>query len=144
MKPHQNVLISVCLYAASMVSAQAELFDRGGGFIYDSVLDITWTQNANINGLDNWNNQVAWADSLSLFDSVRGVTWDDWRLPSVNVNGDSVLAVCQFVSELLCRDNEYDYMRTYNGVRPAAPGPFVNLQSAIYWSSSEGINMRLG
>lgn len=27
--------------------AQAALYDRGGGLIYDSVLDVTWLQDAN-------------------------------------------------------------------------------------------------
>ena len=65
------------------VPVQAALIDRGGGFIFDNDLGITWTQNANINGVaDTWDNQVAWADSLSLFDAVRNVTWSDWRLPT--------------------------------------------------------------
>jgi hypothetical protein len=28
---------------------------------YDNQLDITWTTNANINGADIWDNQVAWS-----------------------------------------------------------------------------------
>ena len=60
-----------------MGSAQAALVDRGGGFIYDDVLDVTWLQDANVNGADTWANQVAWADGLSVYDSVRDVTYDD-------------------------------------------------------------------
>jgi len=67
-------------------SAQAALVDRGGGFIYDDILDITWTQDANINGGASWDYQIAWADSLSIYDSVRDVTWDDWRLATANVD----------------------------------------------------------
>jgi len=74
------------------VTSQAALIDRGGGFIYDDVLDITWTQNAGISSEVNWIAQAAWADSLSLYDSVRDVTWDDWRLPTVGpINGSSYL-----------------------------------------------------
>ena len=40
--------------------AQATLIDRGDGFIYDTVQDITWTQDANISGYDTW-------DNLTLF-----------------------------------------------------------------------------
>ena len=29
-------------------AAQATLIDRGGGLIYDSVLNVTWLQNANL------------------------------------------------------------------------------------------------
>ncbi len=61
--------------------AQAALIDRGGGFIYDDVQDITWAQDANINGLDSWANQVAWAAGYSQTHTVYG-TFDDWRLPT--------------------------------------------------------------
>ena len=61
--------------------AQAALIDRGSGFIYDDVQDITWAQDANINGLDTWANQVAWAAGYSQTHSVYG-TFDDWRLPT--------------------------------------------------------------
>ena len=41
-----------------VASAEAELFDRGGGFIYDDVLDITWTQDAGMRSspsdIDTW------------------------------------------------------------------------------------------
>ena len=45
---------------------------------YDTVLDITWAADANINGSDNWDNQVAWAAGLTL-GGVSG-----WRLPTVS------------------------------------------------------------
>ena len=31
----------------SVTSVYAELHDRGGGLIYDDVLDVTWLQDAN-------------------------------------------------------------------------------------------------
>ena len=42
---------------------------------YDTVLDITWAADANINGRDIWSNQIAWAAGLTL-GGVSG-----WRLP---------------------------------------------------------------
>jgi hypothetical protein len=117
---------------------EAALIDRGGGFIYDDVLDITWTQDANINGLDTWDNQVAWAAGLSLFDSVRNVTWSDWRLASMDVNGDSTSPVdCSSATELACRDNEYGYLFYQNGISFGMPGLFTNVQSSVYWSGTE-------
>lgn len=118
-------------------AAQAALIDRGGGFVYDDVLDITWTQVANINGLDTWANQLAWADSLSLFDSDRGVTWGDWRLASVDVDGDDTVIDCSSTSELACRDNEYGYLFHQYGIKSSSPGPFTNVQSSDYWSGTE-------
>lgn len=76
--------------------ANAALFDRGGGLIYDDVLNVTWLQNANYgagstfddgisstDGLMTFGNTLAWVTNLSYFDSVRNVTYTDWRLPSV-------------------------------------------------------------
>jgi hypothetical protein len=71
-----------------MGSAQAALIDRGEGFIYDDVLDVTWAQNANISGLMDWDTAVAWADGYSQTHSVYG-TFDDWRLPTVTDTGAS-------------------------------------------------------
>ena len=96
-------------------TAQAALYDRGGGLIYDSVLNITWLQDANhavgdlsrpgrianiianvgtvaghtlvaadfdaFTGQMTWWGAVAWADELEYRDVLRGVVWDDWRLP---------------------------------------------------------------
>ncbi len=75
----------------------AALFDRGGGLIYDDLLDITWLQNANYgagsayddgtsttDGKMTWDNAVAWAASLTV-GATR--TWTEpgsfWRLPTI-------------------------------------------------------------
>lgn len=70
-------------------NTQAALINRGGGLIYDDVLNITWLQDASYaktsgydsDGQMDWYQATTWADSLTYFDSVRGVTYDDWRLP---------------------------------------------------------------
>jgi hypothetical protein len=81
----------VALGALSLaVSAQAELFDRGSGMIYDSRSNLTWLIDANAaptlgahpDGLMSWSQAVSWADQL-----VFG-GFSDWRLPQVRpVNG---------------------------------------------------------
>lgn len=35
-------------------AAQAALTDRGSGFIYDDVLDVTWTKDPGITGPITW------------------------------------------------------------------------------------------
>lgn len=79
---------AMCLVAGS---AQANLIDRGGGLIYDDQLKVTWLQDANYaktsgydaDGRMNWNDAMAWAANLSYYDSVRNLTYTDWRLPFI-------------------------------------------------------------
>jgi hypothetical protein len=88
----RTTLITSSLLAAGLVSgaAQAALVDRGGGLIYDTDLNVTWLADANYaktsgydaDGLMTWSQATAWAANLSYFDSVRNVTYDDWRLPT--------------------------------------------------------------
>lgn len=86
--------------------AQAALYDRGGGLLYDDVLNITWMQDANYlkthrpwqSALDVWvdsNGRTTqtiarvWADNLIYHDSVRNVDYDDWRLASISPQNGS-------------------------------------------------------
>ena len=72
-------------------ASHAALIDRGGGLIYDDVLDVTWlrdTQYAVSSGFSSsaqmtFNQAQAFADGLEYYDRARGVTWSDWRLPGV-------------------------------------------------------------
>ena len=91
---------------------------------------------------DTWDNQNSWADSLSLYDSVRDVTWSDWRLASVDVNGDEVIANCSAVGEIACRDNELGYLNEYYGISSVDQGLFSDVQSWFYWSGTaeSGLN----
>jgi hypothetical protein len=83
------------LGALASGAAKAALHDRGGGLVYDDVLDVTWLADANYaktsgydaDGLMNWLGARIWAANLTYYDSVRGVTYDDWRLPSVRDGG---------------------------------------------------------
>lgn len=70
---------------------QGSLVDRGGGLLYDEVLDITWLQDASwaqtsgykANGKMNWKDANAWAEQLVYRDEARGVDLRGWRLPRV-------------------------------------------------------------
>jgi len=100
----QNKPLILALLAGLAFSgaAQATLIDRGGGLIYDDVLNLTWLQNANYgagssydnggsttDGRMTWANAVAWADTLVYHDSVRNVDIDNWRLPTLTPVGAS-------------------------------------------------------
>ena len=149
------LFVGVLVFLSGSI-ANAALVDRGGGLIYDSNLNITWLQDANYantsghdaDGRMSWDDANAWAGSLSIYDPVRDVAWDDWRLPSMDVDGsgfDSTPVICDpdkpgpVASELECRDNEYGYMFYQNGVSgSASPGLFTNFSNPYgYWSSTD-------
>ena len=135
-----------------VASAEAALIDRGSGFIYDDVQDITWAQNGNINGSDTWANQVAWAAGYSQTHTVYG-TFDDWRLPTVTDTGASGCDYAYTGTD--CGYNVdtstgemaslfYDSLGNLafydtSGNSPQSgwglthTGPFTNLQSYYYW-----------
>jgi hypothetical protein len=85
----KRILTLVAFFALLFANAsKASLYDRGGGLIYDNVLNITWLQDANYgagssyddattstDGRMTWDNAVAWANQLSY----SGFT--GWRLP---------------------------------------------------------------
>ena len=89
---------SALLLSGLTASVPAALHDRGGGLIYDDVLDVTWLQDTNYaltsgahpNGRMPYDLAVGWVQNLSYYDAVRDITWGDWRLPrTLPVNGTS-------------------------------------------------------
>jgi hypothetical protein len=69
-------LLTIALVFLFSGIAHALLWDRGGGMIYDDVLDITWLQDVNYAGFEmSWDDAVAWTDSLEYGG------YDNWRLP---------------------------------------------------------------
>jgi hypothetical protein len=50
---------------------------NGPEAFYDTVLDITWLRNADVNGLMTWDAAVSWAAGLDV-NGIRG-----WRLPTM-------------------------------------------------------------
>ena len=49
----------------------------GNGTVKDDVTNLIWLQDWNVNDLQNWSTQKAWADNLSFAGS------DTWVLPSI-------------------------------------------------------------
>jgi len=74
-----------------MTFANANLYDMGGGLLYDDVLDITWLQDADYartsgykpNGKMTWSDAIKWVNQLVYHDTVRGVDIRGWRLPEI-------------------------------------------------------------
>ncbi len=115
--------------------ASASLIDRGDGLIYDDALDITWLQDASLGGDRSREGAVNWADEFVF----RGL--DDWRLPSMDVNGDTDVVDCRDVSEVVCRDNELGYMFYHNldgsfGDDLTGDQGFIEGIQPFHWSST--------
>ena len=153
--------------------ATAVLHDRGGGLIYDDVLDVTWLQDVNhaktggydADGRFTWDNAMTWAAGLSYYDSVREVTWSDWRLPrALPVNGIDYNDTFSFDGStdngynITSTASELSYMFYVNlgipayvdaqgnwpvpdfGFKGSLSGPFVQMLGAStfpYWTGTE-------
>jgi hypothetical protein len=76
-----SVIMAIVLVFSLQVHAALEnrgTDSLGNRLIYDSDLNITWydyTKN-----LDTWQNQVNWADALSV--TFGSNVYTDWRLPT--------------------------------------------------------------
>lgn len=142
MKTRKFVVATVV--ALAMGNAQAALFDRGGGMIYDDALNITWLQDANYartsgydsDGAVNWEAANDWADGLSYGG------YNDWRLPSaLHQDGSNPTSgCCDTKSELghMIFNNfggtlYFGKLLTPNTVNLAL---FSNLQQYVYWSGT--------
>jgi len=107
--------------------ANATLIDRGGGLIYDDVLDITWLQDADYANTSGYvatltydssrQNRMHWDEAMAWVDSLIYANYTDWRLP----------------------DHTKDEMWTMyhtNGVTGSNYDPFINLHPNSYASGT--------
>lgn len=131
-------------------SASAMLLSRGIDLVYDDVLDITWTRNANLPGSSGltWAEANAWAADLVF------AGFDDWRLPYVSVSAGAGPLIggfvfCNSATELQCRDDEMGYMFYYNldgtsnisetGDQTAVGGEQLTDIQPAYWSGTREV-----
>jgi hypothetical protein len=136
-------------------SSEATLYDRGGGMIYDSVLNITWLQDANYaktsgysigtgTGAMTWSQAVAWADQL-----VYG-GYSDWRLPTTGTGVDGYKITSSEMGYLYYVDlgnkaypeTGLGYLENTSFIDPwtGKTVSFLNMQSDCYWSGTEYSN----
>lgn len=80
------------LIALTAMSApsHAALIDRGGGMLYDTVLNVTWLQDANYaktSGYDT-DGKMDWYSAMNWADQLEFGGFSDWRLAGIKpVNG---------------------------------------------------------
>ena len=131
--------------------ANAALFSRAGGtMVYDSVLNITWLADMNVNGLMGWDAATVWADNL-----VYG-GYSDWRLPTLNPSDTTCTS--RIGGGYNCTGGELSHLFVTDLGNQAAqsvliqtgdtPTQIANLllfskvQSYGYWSGTEDSNDR--
>lgn len=161
--------VRVCLFAAILLlgagSAHATLIDRGGGLIYDADLNITWLADANYgagslydngtidrpsttDGRMTWDNAMAWAADLTYYDTVRAVTYSDWRLPTTLQPDPSCSTAFPLVG-YNCSGSEMGHLfyqelggTAKQSILTSTDGDlalFQNIQEADYWSATQDI-----
>lgn len=158
--------IALCAALATSGIAQATLTDRGGGLIYDSDLNITWLQDANLAasnsfgvsgisaGYMNWNTAQAWIGAMNTADYLG---YHDWRLPRITPPfGGFVLNCTTYDGSSECGYNisdmrhelahlfyvtlsnlgAYDIYGNPQVQGPRVTGPFANLSTSRYWTGA--------
>lgn len=75
-------------------AAQASLVDRGGGLLYDNVLNVTWLKDANYAKTSGYDadGAMSWAAAKTWADTLNYGGYSDWRLAAntlVGTNGNS-------------------------------------------------------
>lgn len=142
---------TACIYLLGLGASHAALIDRGGGLIYDDVLNVTWLQDVQYMTTQGYAERLSWADAnawvsgLEYVDTVRGVVWDDWRLPSTindpssrgwDITGtSSELAYMYYIN--LGYEPSYTYDRNVPEPSSSNYNPFINLAYRGYWSGTE-------
>lgn len=146
LKSIRSSVFALCLSFAG--AGHAALIDRGGGLVYDDVLDVTWLRDAQYSVTSGFNADPRltfsqardFAANLEYFDRARGVSWSDWRLPGV-VSGAAA------GHDPSGTNSELGYMYYVNlGLSPVYPDApknkpasemFANLTNRAYWTGSE-------
>ncbi|WP_374661163.1 PEP-CTERM sorting domain-containing protein [Inhella sp.] len=152
-------LVACALGALALLPAHSALINRGGGFIYDSTLNITWYANGLV-GLGSWQDLAdgqPWGDmthalaldfaaNFSVYDPLRGTTWSDWRLPKADPACGTPVYRCSGneLGHLFYEDFKgtpgWSWLSNSPGKDHAAVALFQNLQNAVYWNAELGAN----
>ena len=162
MRIYTAILLLVFLVSFSG-PANSTLWDRGGGLIYDDVLNVTWHQNVNLAKIKNFgvsginsDGKMSWyaADQwISAMNAANYLGYSDWRLPSTpdepylwGYDGTTSAGYNITTSEMgymYYVNLENIGLYAIDGTHPLPAyglknyGPFINLPADEYWSGVE-------
>jgi hypothetical protein len=121
-------------------SANAALFDRGNGLIYDDALDITWLQDVNYaltSGYVSDGKMIkaeaqTWVNNLSFGDT------SEWRLPSAGqaasgFNQTNSELGSMFYDSLGNVSNSGQFLSTFQDNNLNVQQSFLNAETGLYW-----------
>ena len=136
-------LSAMILILGIVGTANATLWDRDNGIIYDDQLDISWLQDANYaktsgydnDGLMTWDAAVTWVDQL-IYSG-----YDDWRLPDAHNYMDGSGPDTGDVNNC---EMGYMFYNNLGGIRENAiftdgngdTISFLNIFPSFYWSET--------
>lgn len=148
-----TVLLLIVLGGYTSAHADLTFFDEdlaGNRIIVDFDHNLMWYDYTR--DWDTWQNQVDWAESLTVT-TWYGDTYDDWRLPSTvdgvfnwGTDGSTTagynITSSEFGHLYYSELGNKGYCSTSNtcpqdGWGLADTGPFMNLQGGWYWSGTE-------
>jgi len=151
--------ISIVLLLMATFSANAQLFDRGNGLIYDDEYDVTWLADANyaltsgyqpvrdpnntfpplqgeFTGAMTWDEAVTWIGHLN---QVELAGYNDWRLPSAynsidNLNGVDPINTLNGGGDVNVNDSELWHLSDLINSN-SETNLFQNIKTTMYWSA---------
>ena len=82
----RNAMVVAAALAALTGTAQADPVSLGNGTVKDTNTNLIWLQDWNVNQLQNWSTQQAWAEGLDFAGST------DWELPEISEYGALITA----------------------------------------------------
>ena len=134
------------IMAVVSTATNAELFDRGGGLIYDSDQDLTWTQDAGMFSgplYDVFKDSV-WVEGATTWaENLEFGGFDDWRLPTTTQFDDPTCSMdirsegdfnLFFENRAACTGGEMEFLTSLHD--PWTNAIFERVSRFRYWTAT--------